>query len=202
MKLAALRRIRRTTPDEVQPAARPTPGLRLRVLLHRHRIDEQLAEGSGRGRPAELALRASQLCERRSRSRLARGLRRIVARTENPGNGWLRTAIPMHRPAVVQWREGLLGLAERLERPEAMSASAVARVQLLLCDGTGPLFNSGAPRSLGAALWWVADAWEQECSAHHWRCPIVSKLDIDHVTWTCAHCGATAISVDAATRPT
>ena len=28
------------------------------------------------------------------------------------------------------------------------------------------------------------------CAPHDWRCPVIIKLDPDHVAWTCARCGA------------
>ena len=58
---------------------------------------------------------------------------------------------------VLSWREGLLGLAERLEAPDPISATAVARALMLLCDGAGPLYQDDTERSLGEAIWWIAD---------------------------------------------
>lgn len=39
------------------------------------------------------------------------------------------------------------------------------------------------------------------CPPHNWRCPVIMKLDPDHVAWTCARCGAMALSDDLALRP-
>jgi len=39
------------------------------------------------------------------------------------------------------------------------------------------------------------------CPPHEWRCPVIMKLDPDHVAWTCARCGAMALSDDLALRP-
>jgi len=65
--------------------------------------------------------------------------------------------VPVSRRAVVSWRESLLGLAERLERPEAVNACGVARVLMLLTDGTGPLYNPGAADRMSEVVWWIAD---------------------------------------------
>jgi hypothetical protein len=58
---------------------------------------------------------------------------------------------------VLAWRQGLLGLAERLERPEPVNPCGVARALLLLTDGIGPLYDSGAARSIADAVWWIAN---------------------------------------------
>jgi hypothetical protein len=39
------------------------------------------------------------------------------------------------------------------------------------------------------------------CPPHDWRCPVIMKLDPEHVAWTCARCGAMALSDDLALRP-
>jgi hypothetical protein len=39
------------------------------------------------------------------------------------------------------------------------------------------------------------------CPPHAWRCPVIMKLDPDHVAWTCARCGAMGLSDDLALRP-
>ena len=143
---------RRTS--ELRP---PTPlGMRLRVALSRWRLDRELADG----RPAidsnERALRARQLVDSGTRLQLARRLRDIVADAENP-RAALGSAIPVRRTEVIRCREALLGVADRLEQPEPMSASAVARVMVVLTDGAGPLYNPAARPALGEAIWWVAD---------------------------------------------
>ena len=39
------------------------------------------------------------------------------------------------------------------------------------------------------------------CPPHDWRCPVVMKLDPEHVAWTCAGCGAIATTDSRAVRP-
>jgi hypothetical protein len=65
--------------------------------------------------------------------------------------------VPICRDAVVPWREAILGLAERLERPQPVNPRGVARVAVLLTDGTSAFYNPAAERSIGEAVWWVAD---------------------------------------------
>jgi hypothetical protein len=102
------------------------------------------------------ALRASQLVDMVTRRRLARSIRRLVKDAEHPA-ALLCSAVPLCRTAVWPWREGLLGLAERLEHPGPINPCGVARVLELLTDGTGPLYNPGAARSMGEAVWRIAD---------------------------------------------
>lgn len=167
--------------------------LRVRVRLHRWNLDQEIAAGNSRRAAGERALRSLQLAEPRTRRRLARSLRRVVAEADRPRGPRLEPTVPTLRDAVVRSREALLGLAERLEQPVPMSATAIARVRVLLSDGTGPLYSRQATQSLSDMVWWVADGLAL-CTAHDWRCPVIMKTDPGHVAWTCARCGATAAS--------
>jgi len=173
----------------------------LLVRVCQWRLDVEIAEGGRAGSSGALALRADQLVELDERRRLAHSLRRALS------HGDPRLRIPhaaivlADREAVAGWEHGLLGIAERLERPEPVTATAVARVKVLLCDGTGPLYDSAAERSLGEMVWWIADALADGCPPHEWGCPVIMKLDPDHVAWTCSRCGLTACSDDLACRP-
>lgn len=92
-----------------------------------------------------------------ARRRTARALRGVVREAcERPGLPFA-PAIPVSRRAVLTWRQGLLGLADRLERPEPVNPCGVARALVLLTDGVGPLYDPGRSRSMGDAVWWIAD---------------------------------------------
>jgi hypothetical protein len=69
----------------------------------------------------------------------------------------LRAAAPTIECEVRAYREALLGIAERLERPGGIDACGVARVMTLLTDGVGPLYSRDAEQSLIDAIWWIAD---------------------------------------------
>lgn len=130
---------------------------RLRVGLHRGRLDRQLAEGFGSDPIEDRALRARQLSGKRTRRRLARSLRARVDEAERPAVPHLSAAVPLSRRVVRSWRESLLGLAERLESPDPVNPSGVARVLVLLTDGTGPLYSPQAADGMSEAVWWIAD---------------------------------------------
>jgi hypothetical protein len=127
-------------------------------------------------------------------------LRQVVTRAQTPRAALLGSAVPVVREIVIVWQEALLGLAEQLEQPVQLNPRGVTRVHLLLTDGAGPLYNPAPERSLGEAIWWIADGL-QSCPPHDWGCPVIIKLDPDHVGWTCAHCGAIATTDDPAVRP-
>lgn len=136
----------------------PTIRHRLRVRLHKARLDHQVAEGFGTDPVEDLALRASQLTARRARRRLARSLRARVKDLERPVAHQMTSAVPLCRRAVLPWRESLLGLAERLDGPDPVNPAGVARVVVLLTDGNGPLYNPAVADRMGDAVWWIADA--------------------------------------------
>ncbi len=178
----------------------PTFSLRVRVRLHRRRLDRELADGLAPDRSDERALRAEQLNDPGARTRLARDLRRVVMEAEPTFEGILLPTMTVDRAAVRPAREALEGLAERLELPGPINTCGVARAALLLSDGAGPLYNPDAARPLDAALWWIADGF-QACPPHAWGCPVIMKTDPDHVAWTCGRCGAIAVSDDPADKP-
>ena len=180
------------------PAA--TLARRLRVHLHRGRLDRELADGLSADAFEDRAVRAGQLAAMPARRRVARSLREVVKAAEEPRGAFLSAAVPVSRRAVVPWREGLVGLAERLEGPGAVNPCGVARALVLITDGGGPLYDPRGARRMGDAVWWIADGL-RPCPPHDWGCPVVMKLDPEHVAWTCGRCGAIATTDDAQQRP-
>jgi len=130
---------------------------RLRVQLHKGRLDQQLAEGFGSDPIEDRALRAGQLTRMRTRRQLARSLRARVKDAQRPAAPRMSAAVPLSRRTVLRWQESLLGLAERLERPDPVNPCGVARVLVLLTDGTGPLYDPAAAERMSDAVWWIAD---------------------------------------------
>ena len=101
---------------------------------------------------------------------------------------------------LLSWCEGLIGLADSLERTEAVNPCALARARTLLMDRSGPLYRAETERSLGEAFWRIADGMHI-CPPHAWACPVIMKLDPEHVAWTCKYCGDVATSDDLALTP-
>jgi len=180
------------------PGLRHALGRRLRVRLHRRRLDRELADGCDASQ--DRVLRASELTDPGTRRELARSLREVVANAENPRRALFGSAVPVLSAAVLPWREGLLGLAERLEQRDPINPCGVARVLSLLTDGTGPLYNPASRCSLEHAIWRIADG-SYLCRAHDWQSPALTKPVPDPTAWRCARCGAIAATDDPAVRP-
>jgi hypothetical protein len=162
IKPLPVRTLRRSAARMEVCPPKPRLRLRLRVVLHRFSLDRELADGQPADAREDRALRAAQLADPATRRKLARSLRDTVADAERPHSPGFSSSVPIRREAVVSCGEALRGLAERLERPEQMSANAVARILVLLTDGTGPLYNAACRCSLSEAIWAVADA-DQAC---------------------------------------
>lgn len=173
--------------------------LQARVRVHRASIDRELAAGRFPARE-ESVMRASQLADPAGRRRVARSIRRLADYAIAPPSMVLTSTAPINRAEIRRCREGLLGIAERLEREGPVNPCGVARAVVLLGDGDGPVYCRSPERSLDDALWWIADGL-QPCPPHAWDCPVIMKLDPDHVAWTCKRCGAIGISDDPSARP-
>ena len=125
--------------------------------MSRGRLDRGLADGFPPQAFDDLSLRAAQLANPATRRRVAGSLRRLVRQAELPAPARLVSAVPVCRWSVHRWREGLLGLAERLDDPAPVDPCGVARALVLLSDGASPLYNPHEARGMGQAVWWVAD---------------------------------------------
>jgi hypothetical protein len=114
------------------------------------RLDRELAAGVAPEASAGLALRAATLigpAERRSLARRLLGVLRDV-RTRH---AWTIAQVEPDRRQVLVAAEALETLAERLLDPAPVDARGVARAEVLLRDGTGPLYSRHAEESLAAA---------------------------------------------------
>jgi hypothetical protein len=132
-------------------------GLSLRVRRRRARLDRDLADARVSERSEEHALRAAQLTSGVTRRDTARSLREVVAAAENPRAEWFGSTALLDRDIVAAWRDGLTGLAERLEQPGAIGPCGVARARVLASAGMGPLYNPASEQSMGEAISWIAD---------------------------------------------
>jgi hypothetical protein len=118
------------------------PRLRLRVLFHRCGFDRELAEGEEAEEAPELRLRSRQLTDGAERSRLAGCLRKLLEEAEDVRKPPpLSPVLPIQRDVVLIWRESIIAIAGRLDRPIPVAAAGMARLRLFLTDGAGPLFN-------------------------------------------------------------
>jgi hypothetical protein len=134
-------------------------GLCARVLVRVRALslDQALVNGASPDSSATLSLRAQALISPRHRVDLARrfrGLLRVAGRPVHPFDPTL--PVPTH---VLQVRELVEEVVEVLEGGEAIDARGVARLELLLRDGGGPLYGASAsPQGLRRTLEQILDA--------------------------------------------
>ncbi len=124
---------------------------RLRARIHRWRLDTAIAGGACPDSAPALSLRANELIGRRSRGRLSRAIQRLLRRSN-------RSLHPIHDPVPICWqkvrsaRPALEQLAAHLSGPDPVDARGVAMVQIILSDGSGPLFSRPCADDLEPAL--------------------------------------------------
>jgi hypothetical protein len=129
------------------------------MWLTRGRLDQRIVTGHPWDSGAATALRARQLSDPRSRQRLARNLRAIVAYADRVEGRPLFSAVVIDREAVRADREAILGLAERLEAEDPVNPRGIVLARRLVTDGIdSPLYNRRCGRTVAAAVWEISDA--------------------------------------------
>jgi hypothetical protein len=145
---------------------RPSLRLRLRVSTQASALDNALACGGSPMHSRELALRARQLVEPKGRERLASGLESLYDHAQSAAPS--TTMVPLPRREITESGEELRALAQRLRDPQPVYAAGAAMVSILLRDGAGPAFTSGARpafrRALRAATAALEGAWPESLS--------------------------------------
>jgi len=123
---------------------------RLIARLRAGALDRALAAGRSPEAAPAVALRAEHLTEAATRRNLARSLRELVRRAGGAPAPWSRV-VPVARTRVLDASPELDRLANLLLAPGPVGAAGVAQVQLLITDGTGPLYNPAASEDLALA---------------------------------------------------
>lgn len=139
------------------PGHRPPPpsecfGLldRLWARLRARRLDRDLARGvPAHGSPA-LSWRAQMLTRPSVTHELGAQLRALASEAHDPGRALLRIADAPER--LVSVEADLRRLASRLDSARPSHPSGVAKVRLLLTDGTGPLYGCSSVQVLSEAV--------------------------------------------------
>ncbi len=122
------------------------PATRVRAWWRASRLDAELAAGGDPWSTRELLARSCRLLSPRTRATLAKRLDRLLADASRP-ELVIRPA-PIHRHAVLDAREVLLAVLERLRGVEPVGLRGVAATSRLLGDGAGPLYDARAGVSL------------------------------------------------------
>ena len=118
---------------------------RLAVRARTSALDAALAAGTSPDSSVPLALHAARLCAPAQRRLLARTLTRIVAASEAAGR---HLTAPVCKPSVRRVRPQLAGIAGRLSAAGPVDVQGVARLRLLVADGTGPLYQPARAEDL------------------------------------------------------
>jgi hypothetical protein len=128
-----------------------TLGLRLRVWCTSSALTRALAEGACPVGSRELALRARQLTDRRTRALLAASIEDLVeqAHETRPIFG---AQVRADLAKIVLAQVPLLELSERLRSRERVAARGMAQVHLLLTDPARPLYGCSGAVDLAAAI--------------------------------------------------
>jgi hypothetical protein len=132
-------------------------GVHIRTALTRGRLTASLAAGEDASASPELALRARQLTTTRNRSSIALSLERAVADAEAPRSS-RSSAAPLARPDVRAARAALRDLAGALRNQHEVSPRGVALTEMLLTDGSGPLYVERTTDALWRAVIEATDA--------------------------------------------
>ncbi|WP_082694859.1 hypothetical protein [Mycobacterium lehmannii] len=135
-------------PTLVSPVAAASgataPSLRARLVarLRANRFDRMAAVGGvapDSGAYVAHCVRLTSLAEREA---VARALRRIVR--DARGHGPLMSSrVPLHVPNIAAAEDVIDEIALRLHSPRMVGARGMARLRLLLADGTGPVYRYG-----------------------------------------------------------
>jgi hypothetical protein len=122
-------------------AGRRRAGIRAR--LRRFQLDDALAQGADPWSTAELMVRASRLSSLSERRKLAEGLLELVSLAEHRRRP--SPYAPVRHRVVLEERESLLVLAERLGQPAPVDVAVVAQLALLLSHPASPAYQGGDP---------------------------------------------------------
>lgn len=134
---------------------------------------------------------------RDTRVRLARSLREAIDDASPPNReNRDRDAVGLS----TRRRYGLLGIADWLEHADEVNILALRRAETLVAEVSTRSSSREGDALLGELIWWVADGM-QVCPPHEWGCPVITKLDPDHTTWTCRRCGHVAVGHEPDQRP-
>jgi hypothetical protein len=127
--------------------------LRARVWINQLELDAALSGGADPTQSEELALRAKQLAERKTRDNLASGISRLLEVADRRSRGAVAMPYAPFRTKQVQANRSLLRELElRLRGYKPVALQGLALTSLLLENGRGPLRTGSDPVTLVHAI--------------------------------------------------
>ncbi|GAY16990.1 hypothetical protein [Mycobacterium sp. shizuoka-1] len=139
--------------DIPAPADVPAGGTltaRLRARMFAARLDRDIEAGIIPLPGSALAVHLTRLTSVAEREALARTLRQALADLHDTPRGY-SARIPVHPERLAGCRGVIDDITLLLHSPRPVRARGMARLRMLLSDGTGPLYRNGRG-SLGAEL--------------------------------------------------
>jgi hypothetical protein len=115
---------------------------RVTARLLAARYDRMLAVGVFASPGSGLDVHARRLTTIAEREAIARSLRRSLREVRNPIPQWTARSWT-HRPNVMAAADVIDTVTLRLHSPRPVDTRGMARLRLLLSDGTGPLYMCG-----------------------------------------------------------
>jgi hypothetical protein len=139
--------------DESGPSVRRASlGDRLTCHIRSGRLDQRIANGVCPDSSGALALRALYLIKPRTRHQLARSLASNLAEATGPPPLRRSARIPVARPRIREAADQMRAVLTRLDQPGPIAARGVACVEILLCDGSGPMYCPDGHNDLSRLL--------------------------------------------------
>lgn len=138
-------------PDD---AARVPLGARVKARLFADKYDRMLAVGVPAPAGSALAVHAARLTSADEREAIAGSLRRTVDDARNR-DALVSSRVQLNMPNITAAQDRIDQVTLRLHSPRPVTPRGVARLRVLLADGTGPMYRYGRgdlEGRLGAAL--------------------------------------------------
>jgi hypothetical protein len=134
--------------------------VRLRARLHAPSLDRELASGIAPWRSPLHAARALALTGDRNRRGLARSLERLIEHAQRPPGPYRGAVVLPCREQVIEAMAPMLTVAGQLRCAAPVDARGVARLNILLSDGSGPCYvrirRNALTDALQQILQWLA----------------------------------------------
>jgi len=127
------------------------PWDRLLALWRGLALDAQLAEGQHAEDDHLMAVRASMLTAPAERDKVAAAWDNVLDRLPRPRQP-LDGRVPVRRSTALAAEDDVRHMIALLRASTPVPARGVAIANLLLTDGTGPLYNARSTTDLGAAV--------------------------------------------------
>jgi hypothetical protein len=137
-----------------EETSRASFSARLMARLFANKYDRMLAVGVSAPAGSALAVHAERLTTVDEREGLAHSLRRSVGDARNR-DAWMSSRVPLNIPNITAAENRIDQITLRLHSPRPVTARGMARLRVLLADGTGPMYRYGRgdlEGRLGAAL--------------------------------------------------